>query len=78
MVRLPGGRALGERGLHMSSKETANTLANNWGADADITHEVTTISSDMACEDWVYDGRPVVRLVSMLGEGHHVSVPDGS
>ncbi|KAG8833246.1 hypothetical protein FRC17_011077, partial [Serendipita sp. 399] len=29
-------------------------------------------------DEWLVDGRPVVRLVSMVGEGHHVSVPGGS
>ncbi|KAG8800426.1 hypothetical protein FRB91_008059 [Serendipita sp. 411] len=29
-------------------------------------------------DQWLVDGRPVIRLVSMIGEGHHVSVPGGS
>lgn len=80
VVRLPNGRTLGDRGLHMSSKRTARVLARNWEklgvTEEDCENEGS--SSDLTRHDWTCRGRPVVRLVSMIGEGHHISVPGGS
>lgn len=76
MLRLPEGRFLGDRGFHLGALRTAQTLVDSWGrlhiSKADAA------SPYLKREDWVHNGRPLVRLLSMVDEGHHVSVPGGS
>jgi poly(3-hydroxybutyrate) depolymerase len=79
LVRLPNGKSLGDRGLHMSGLRTARVLARSWErlgvteVEKDEADDDSLIRQDWRCRD-----RPVVRLVSMIGEGHHISVPGGS
>lgn len=77
VVRLPSGKTLGDRGLHMSSMRTARVVARNWEM-LGVSEEEDEPIAGATRQDWTCRGRPVVRLVSMIGEGHHVSVPGGS
>ena len=88
LVRLPNGKTLGDRGLHMSGKRTARVLARNWETlgvteeegenDPSSSYAAHASSDAVTRHDWTVKARPVVRLVSMIGEGHHISVPGGS
>jgi poly(3-hydroxybutyrate) depolymerase len=78
LVRLPNGKSLGDRGLHMGAQKTAKFLASNW-KDAEYVDRTSEADRGIARrEEWRDDGRPVLRLISMEGEGHHVPVPGGS
>jgi len=65
----------------MSGMRTARVLARRWealGVQEGEKDENEEGGSYLTRQDWTCKGRPVVRLVSMIGEGHHISVPGGS
>lgn len=82
LVRLPDGKSLGDRGLHMSGLRTARVLARSWEMLGVTEVEKDEVDDDdspyLIRQEWKCRDRPVVRLVSMIGEGHHISVPGGS
>lgn len=83
LVRLAHGKALGDRGLHMGCLRTARHLARNWGSENEVIEYPGKLSPSLVVDDWIRQEdedalRPVVRLVSLVGEGHHISVPGGS
>ena len=82
LVRLPHGKVLGDRGLHMGCLRTARHLARSWGSENEVVEHQGELSPSLVVDDWIRQsenmGRPVVRLASLVGEGHHISVPGGS
>lgn len=79
VVRFLNGRTLGDRGLHMGALKSGQHLARSW-ENVEMAQPVDCGNGSLSRRDWIRKttGRPVVRLVSMIGEGHHISVPGGS